>query len=59
MNDEKNGGSKQIISEELIRLLVCPIDHAALRVEGSDLVCTQCERRYPVEEGIPNMLVEV
>jgi uncharacterized protein YbaR (Trm112 family) len=46
------------IDEDLLRILVCPIDHASLRMDGADLVCTRCGRRYPVEDGIPNMLVE-
>ena len=43
---------------ELLDLLVCPVDKAALRLEGTTLICTQCDRTYPIEDGIPNMLVE-
>ena len=46
------------VSPELLALLVCPLDKQALRVDGSSLVCTACGRVYPVEDGIPNMLVE-
>lgn len=46
------------IDPSLLDILVCPIDHARLRVHGDGLVCTACGRRYPVEDGIPNMLVE-
>ena len=46
------------ISDLLRELLVCPLDRADLRVEGQALVCTGCGRVYPVEQGIPNMLVE-
>ncbi|MFM9106935.1 MAG: Trm112 family protein [Chloroflexota bacterium] len=59
MNDRENPGGDRPVSEELLRLLVCPIAHSDLRVEGTDLICTRCGRRYPVEDGIPNMLVEV
>ncbi|HEY7564609.1 MAG TPA: Trm112 family protein [Acidimicrobiia bacterium] len=43
-----------------MEILVCPVDHADLRedVPASRLVCTDCGRRYPVEDGIPVMLVE-
>lgn len=58
MNETDTGSSEQPVSEELLRLLVCPIDHADLKVEGMSLVCTKCGRRYPVEDGIPNMLVD-
>ena len=46
------------ISPELLELLVCPVDKEDLRVEGETLVCTRCHRVYPIEDGIPNMLVE-
>ena len=46
------------ISPELLDLLVCPVDKAELRLEGTTLVCTRCDRAYPIEDGIPNMLVE-
>ncbi len=46
------------ISTDLLAILVCPIDHAPLTTEGQNLVCTKCARRYPVQNGIPNMVVE-
>ena len=48
--------SAQPILPQLLALLVCPLDKAALRQEGDRLICTQCGRAYPVEDGIPNML---
>jgi len=38
--------------------LVCPVDHHDLRLEENRLVCTECGRVYPIEDGIPNMLPE-
>ncbi len=46
------------ISADLLAILVCPVDKRDLRLEGPVLVCTACNRRYPIEDGIPNMLVE-
>jgi len=46
------------ISPHLLELLVCPVDHAALRPEGEGLVCTQCRRGYAVRDGIPSMVVD-
>lgn len=46
------------ISPELLEILVCPVDKAELRLEGERLICTVCGRVYPIEDGIPNMLVE-
>ncbi len=47
-----------VISNELLDILVCPIDKASLRLEGTELVCTKCGHRYRIEGGIPNMLVD-
>ena len=44
------------ISAELLASLVCPVDHAGVRAEGEELVCTACGRRYPVREGVAVML---
>lgn len=51
---------------QLMEILVCPMCHADLRLdttseadgeimEGS-LTCTGCGERYPIEDGIPNLL---
>lgn len=46
----------QIIEPELLKLLVCPIDHAELELRQSTLVCSQCGRVFPITDGIPNMV---
>lgn len=46
-----------VISQDLLELLICPVDHASLKLEASQLRCTICGRVYPIEDGIPNMLV--
>jgi uncharacterized protein YbaR (Trm112 family) len=50
--------SKPAISPELLAILVCPVDKQELRLEGETLVCTSCGKRYPIVDGIPNMLVD-
>jgi uncharacterized protein YbaR (Trm112 family) len=47
-----------VISPELLAILVCPVDKEELRLDGSRLICTACDRSYPIEDGIPNMLVD-
>jgi uncharacterized protein YbaR (Trm112 family) len=42
----------------MLAVLVCPVDKSELRLEGDELVCTVCGRRYPVVDGVPNMLVD-
>lgn len=46
------------IDAELLAILACPVDHAALSETGDALVCAACRRRYPIRDGIPVMLVE-
>lgn len=47
------------ISADLLAILVCPVDHAALETIRGGLSCTVCGRVYPVENGIPNFVVDV
>lgn len=49
-----------LIDDKLAEVLVCPVDKADLTedAEAGRLVCDDCGRRYPVEDGIPIMLVE-
>lgn len=48
----------EVIAADLLAILVCPVDKQPVRLEGTSLVCTACDRVYPIEDGIPNMLVE-
>lgn len=48
-----------MIDPELLAILACPsADHAPLREDGTELVCTVCASRYPVEDGIPVLLMD-
>jgi hypothetical protein len=47
----------------LLELLACPSDdHASLREDRRDgtdvLVCTYCATTFPIEDGIPVLLVD-
>ena len=51
------------IESSLLAMLACPSDdHAPLREEtheGRDtLVCTFCATRYPIDDGIPVLLLD-
>lgn len=46
------------IRPELLEILACPACKAKVRLENGELVCEGCGRRYPIEDGIPIMLVE-
>ncbi len=43
---------------DLLELLVCPKCKGDLAVEESALRCDACHLRYPVEDGIPVMLID-
>ncbi|MBA2518385.1 MAG: Trm112 family protein [Chloroflexia bacterium] len=46
------------MSAGLLALLVCPVDRGPVELQGETLVCTRCGRTYPIENGIPNLLVD-
>ena len=41
---------------ELIEELRCPVSAHALELEGDELVCTGCDRRWPIRHGIPRLV---
>ncbi len=47
-----------MIDDELLKILACPLDKAAVELQGDRIVCTQCGRRYPIRDGIPVMLID-
>lgn len=54
------------MKESLLEILCCPMDKHELELEDptyddeeivdGTLVCTECGERYPIEDGIPNLL---
>jgi uncharacterized protein YbaR (Trm112 family) len=47
------------IDPQLLELLACPSDdHAPLREDGDELVCTSCASRFPIRDGIPVLLAD-
>ncbi|HVZ79588.1 MAG TPA: Trm112 family protein [bacterium] len=47
-----------MISSELLNILICPACGSAVREKDNAIECTACHNRYPVENGIPVMLVD-
>jgi uncharacterized protein len=50
-----------MISPDLLERLRCPLDparEARLTQDEDRLVCTRCGLRYPVKDGLANMVVE-
>lgn len=54
----QTGTASTVLDPALLAMLVCPVDKADLRLDGETLTCLRCGRTYPIEDGIPNMLVE-
>lgn len=54
------------MNKDILDLLACPVCSSGLRLEGANniedqqvsglLVCIECNERYPIENGIPNLL---
>lgn len=46
-----------MVSKELLSILACPVCKTGVTLKGGRLVCGKCKREYPVQDGIPNMLL--
>ncbi len=48
------------LSKELLDILVCPVcrERVQLADDCSGLVCAPCRLKYPIQDGIPVMLVD-
>jgi hypothetical protein len=52
-------GADVSIDPELLELLACPSDdHAELTELDGELVCSYCGSRFPIEDGIPVLLMD-
>jgi len=52
--------SKQLgllIDEALLALLACPACQGPVKLQDQKIVCTCCQREYPIVDGIPVLLV--
>ena len=55
MEPPKLGGD---VDAELLAILACPLDKQPVTRQGNYLVCEECQRHYPIREGIPVMLID-
>jgi uncharacterized protein len=62
MTETPRAGSGPLgLDPELLSILACPdTHHSALTVDeqASELVCTTCDRAFPVRDGIPVLLLD-
>ena len=47
-----------MIDKELLKILACPLCKESVTQQDDKIVCDKCQRRYPIRDGIPVMLVE-
>lgn len=47
-----------MIKKELLDILVCPACKVKLDQVSDGLKCTACARVFPIEDGIPVMLID-
>lgn len=45
-----------MINKELLEIMSCPVCEMEVKWEEEKIVCTSCQRRYPIENGIPILL---
>ena len=43
---------------DLLAILACPLDKQPVTRQGNYLVCQECQRHYPIRDGIPVMLID-
>jgi len=46
------------VDADLLAILACPLDKQPVTREGNYLVCSECQRHYPIRDGIPVMLID-
>lgn len=48
-----------MISKELLSIIACPKCKGALKlINEASLVCEACKVKYPITDGIPELLIE-
>ncbi len=47
-----------MIDPALLAILACPACQGDLELKEQKLVCLQCNRKYPIKDGIPILLVD-
>ena len=44
--------------EKLLALLACPACQGDVQIKEDKIICTCCQRSYPIVDGIPVLLVD-
>ena len=46
-----------MIDKALLKMLVCPESKAPLKQVGEELICEKSQLAYPIQDGIPVLLI--
>ena len=48
------------VAKELLDILVCPVCRLPVKLtpDGVGLKCEQCRRVYPIQDDIPDMIID-
>jgi uncharacterized protein YbaR (Trm112 family) len=46
------------LSEEILNLISCPKCDGRMKERGEFVFCATCKKRFPIEDGVPNLLSE-
>jgi len=47
-----------VIDKALLKMLVCPESKATMKHVGEELICEKSQLAYPIQDGIPVLLLE-
>jgi len=47
-----------VIDAKLLEILACPVCKGPVQEEDGWILCRACNKRYPIRDNIPIMLVE-
>ncbi len=47
-----------MIDKELLDILACPDCKADVFLKENKIICANCEKKYPIKDGIPIMLID-
>jgi len=46
------------LDEKLLEILACPVCKEPVKQVADKVVCEKCRKRYPIQDGIPIMLID-
>lgn len=47
-----------MLDKDLLNILVCPLCKADVQEKDGKVLCSKCNKKYPIKNGVPIMLAE-